>query len=99
MEDLTIKAEFIFEFTSMSKWVNKAASWFKPYQFQPTVCLDKNGDVCHIGEDFMNAEKKDLFPIKVYRLKRAVEKCRCDELMRDTINTDLCAYCGNEFRG
>lgn len=74
METLNIQGELLFEFASMSQWVNKASSWFKPYKFDKTIAIDTNGDVCHIGEDFMNADEKGLFPIKVYRLKRAVDK-------------------------
>jgi hypothetical protein len=86
MEDLTIKGELLFEFKSMSQWVNKASSWFKPYKYGfAYICLDKNGNVCHQGEDFMNAEAKDLFPVKVYALQRACQPeikadCRPDPL-------------------
>lgn len=74
MEQLIIKAEFLFEFKNMSQWVNNASTWFKPYRHGfAHVCLDKNGDVCYIGEDFMNAEKNNLFPVRVYALKRAVQ--------------------------
>jgi len=26
------------------------------------------------------------------------QKCQCKELMRDSIDPELCAYCGNEFQ-
>lgn len=74
-ESLKVKGYFLFEFKTMSQWVNKASSWFKPYQYggYVTVCLDKNNNVCHIGEDFMRAEKDDLFPVKVYALQRTAK--------------------------
>ncbi len=74
MENLTIKGELLFEFNSFSQWVNKASSWFKPYKYGFSyVCLDKNNNVCHIGEDFMNARDNNLFPVKVYVLQRACQ--------------------------
>lgn len=75
MDAITIKATFLFEFISHSNWVNKAPSWFKPYRYgHHTVCIDKNGDVCHIGEDFKIAKDNDLFPVKVYSLKRTAHQ-------------------------
>ncbi len=70
-EPLTLQGRFLFEFSSHSKWVNKAQSWFAPYRYGYSyVCLDKNNNVCYIGEDFRIADENDLFPIKVYALKR-----------------------------
>lgn len=66
------KAEYLFEFTYFSQWVNKASSWFKPYKNE-CFCLDKNGNYCHIGEDFQIADDNDLFPIKAYRRIRTKE--------------------------
>lgn len=71
-EKLTIKAEFLFQFDSFDKWVNKASTMFKPYHFgYAYICLDVENNVCHLGEDFMNARDKNLFPVKVYSLQMA----------------------------
>lgn len=73
-KDLTLKAEFLFEFKDFEQWVNKASSWFTPYtRYDKTVCLDINGRACTIGEDFMKARDENLFPVKAYRLTRTVE--------------------------
>lgn len=75
MIEVTIKAEYLFEFGNFNQWVRKASQWFKPYKFgYHYVCLDKENNVCHIGEDFMNARDKELFPVKVYALNRACQK-------------------------
>jgi len=71
MEQITITGELLFQFYTFSQWVNHASSWYKPYKSQPTITLDKNNNVCHIGADFMSARKNDLFPIRVYRLQRS----------------------------
>jgi len=73
MTEITVKAEFIFEFTSMREWVDNAAEWFRPYKYKPTICLNKNSDVCYIVEDFTKSKNDDLFPIKVYRLIRSAD--------------------------
>jgi hypothetical protein len=70
---IDVKVEFLFEFTSFDKWVNKGQSWFKPYNRDKVICIDKNGNCCNIGEDFMAARDNDLFPVKAYRLIRTIE--------------------------
>jgi len=65
-----INVEPLFEFHSHSNWVNTASRQFKPYKFTPTICLDKNDNVCHIGEDFSLAKSFKTFPITVYRIIR-----------------------------
>jgi len=76
MEELKVNGEFLFQFDNFTHWVNKASSKFRTYSHSGMVCVafDKNGKVCHIGEDFMNARDNDLFPIKVYSLERAVNR-------------------------
>lgn len=73
MEELTIKGELLFVFTSKQHWINKATSWYKPYRAYHTVALDQENNVCHIGEDFRVAEEKGLYPIRVYALKRTAK--------------------------
>lgn len=71
---VVINAEFLFEFDSFERWVNKASSWFKgKTKYDVIVCLDRNGFVCHIGEDFMKARDEKSFPVKCFRLKRTIE--------------------------
>jgi len=72
---ITLPAEFLFEFTSFQQWVNKAASCFKSVDTkrEKVICIDTNGNVMTIGEDFMIASDMELFHCKVYRLIRTVE--------------------------
>jgi len=73
MDQKLINMEELFHFHSHSNWVNKASSWFKPYKYVPTICLDAKGNVCHIGEDFGVARDLGTFPITVYRIIRLAE--------------------------
>lgn len=74
MEKLTLNAEFLFEFKTFNQWVTYAESWYQPYgQRIPTVAINSEGNVCHIGEDFMLSRDKGLFPVKVYRLQRVAD--------------------------
>lgn len=72
MEKVCLDAEYLFEFESFQRWVNKAQSWFKGYNMRMgnIICIDKNYNVCACGEDFMLARDLNLFPVKVYELKR-----------------------------
>ncbi|MGN6491196.1 MAG: hypothetical protein ACTHLE_04310 [Agriterribacter sp.] len=69
---LSLCATYLFEFRSFSDWVNNANKRFKPYSLRySTLCIDKNGKVCHDGKDMMHARDNNLFPVKVYSLKRS----------------------------
>lgn len=71
---VVINAEPLFEFDSFERWVNKASSWFRgKTKYDVIVCLDRNGNVCHTGEDFMKARDENLFPVKCFRLQRTIE--------------------------
>lgn len=76
---IEFEAEEICTFQTFSTWVNKGSSWlsgfkrFKGDESQKIVCIDKNGNACNVGEDFMAAEKADLFPVKAYRLIRTID--------------------------
>lgn len=73
--EIKINAEFVCEFISFSSWVNKAKSALSEYgRYQQVVCIDTEGNICFIGEDFMHARDNNLFPVKAYRLIRSVEK-------------------------
>jgi hypothetical protein len=71
----SIRAEFIFEFTSKQQWINKAPQWFEPYssKAEKTICLDSGGNVLTTGKDFADAEVLKTYPVKVYRLVRVSE--------------------------
>lgn len=74
MEQLKIEGELLFEFATFDTWVNKASRMFAPYKYHFSyVCLNKNNEVCFIGEDFMKSRDEDLFPVKVYALKRVCQ--------------------------
>lgn len=47
-------------FHSFQQWVNQAGKWMS----NPT-CVDIAGNICHIGEGFMNARDNNLFPVAV----------------------------------
>jgi hypothetical protein len=67
-------AEKVTTFYSFTNWVNKAKSRLGAFgRYDVIVCVDKLGNICHIGEDFATADKLDLFPVTAYRLKRTIE--------------------------
>jgi hypothetical protein len=71
---IEINAELIYEFHSFSDWVNKASTHIGGFPRSETIiCVDKNGNSCSIGKDFMHARDNDLFPVKAYRLIRNTE--------------------------
>lgn len=73
-ETITLRAEYVCEFTSFGQWVNKASKWIGRFGGQQKIiCVDKNGDYIHQGSDMMYADEKNLFPVKCYRLIRNTE--------------------------
>jgi hypothetical protein len=71
---INLKAKKVFEFTSKMDWVNNAKRRFSPYgQYHTIICVDTNGNVCSIGEDFMVAEERGLYPITAYQLIRTAK--------------------------
>ncbi len=71
----SIRAEFLFEFSTKQEWINKAQSWFAPYlsKAEKTICLDTGGNVLTTGKDFADADVLKTYPVKVYRLVRVSE--------------------------
>lgn len=64
-----IKYEKLCDFTSFLQWVNKASSWIGGHgNLETIICLDKNGNACPTGKQFMYARDNDLFPVSAYRL-------------------------------
>lgn len=75
LQPVSVSAEYICEFSSHSQWVNKAASWIGKFsKSQKIICVDADGFILHIGEDFRYARENDLFPVKCYRLLRVIER-------------------------
>lgn len=75
-EFIVVGAKEICVFHSFQTWVNKGASWLggrTKTRHDTILCLDKNGNVCKIGEDFMAARDNDLFPVTAYLLTRTID--------------------------
>ncbi|MDR1897986.1 MAG: hypothetical protein LBR10_14475 [Prevotellaceae bacterium] len=74
-ETVEIKAEKICKFENFNSWVNHASSWIGVYNklHDTIICIDKNGNSCHIGKQFMFARDNDLFPVTAYRLIKNTE--------------------------
>lgn len=66
-----IEAErLLFEFDTLTRWKNKAASWFtntrlRPHQY---ISVDTAGRICPTGNEYMRADREGTFPIRVYRI-------------------------------
>lgn len=74
VEKITLEAEHITTFHTFDEWVNKASSRIGGFRKeQEIICFDVNGNTLTIGEDFMVARDKKLFPVKAYRLVRTSE--------------------------
>jgi hypothetical protein len=70
---LYINAEEIATFTSFEQWVNKASSWLcHSKRSHQLICLDRAGNLCQLGEDFMASRDHGLFPVKAYLLEKSV---------------------------
>lgn len=68
--------QLVFEFTSFQEWVNKASSWYaqhRDHRHTQFLAIDSEGFVCLVGQNFMDAEKHNRFPIKVYKLKSSFD--------------------------
>lgn len=71
---IKVQAEYLTTFRNINDWVDKAFSEIGGYgDMQQVLCLDKNGNACHVGADFTAAKKADSFPVKAYRLIRTIE--------------------------
>jgi hypothetical protein len=75
MENITLKAQFLFELKSKQDWINNVPA-ILPKKFsraEQWVWVDKNGFVFTTGRDFSASEKQNSFPCKVYKLIRVAE--------------------------
>lgn len=70
---ISCNAYVICTFESFSEWVNMAKTRLGNYKSHVIVCLDINGNECHIGEDFMAARDNDLFPVIAYAIVRTAD--------------------------
>lgn len=70
MEKIEVNGELLFELASKQQWINKVPRILpkKIRAGETWVWVDKNGNVFECGSDFMEAEKHDTYPCKVYRL-------------------------------
>lgn len=76
MQQITINAEYLFEFKNFQQWTNTAQQCYKSLGSSlaiQTVCIDVQGNALTLGSDFIIAERSGNFPVKVYRLIRTSE--------------------------
>jgi hypothetical protein len=72
---IPILNQLVFEFTSFQNWVNKASYWYSQHRdnrHTQFLAIDSEGYVCIIGQNFMDADANNRFPIKVYKLKSSI---------------------------
>lgn len=67
---ISVKGEFLFRLESKKDWVNRVPRCLpdKIRFGEQWIWVDKNGNTFECGADFMEAEKHDTYPCKVYRL-------------------------------
>ena len=67
---IRIKRE-LFRFDSKQQWINKGKSWYANCGVRSGFYLgvDAAGHVVHMGQCFMAAEERGLYPITVYELQ------------------------------
>jgi hypothetical protein len=78
--NIDINAEEIAKFQTFSQWVNKASLWLgHSKRTHVLICLDKAGNICQIGEDFMAARDFDLFPVTAYLIEKTISAINITE--------------------
>jgi hypothetical protein len=72
---LKVNAERITEFRTFEEWVNKASSRLGHFsdRHHVLVCLDKEGNACLIGADFMRARDCNRFPVTAFLILRSFD--------------------------
>lgn len=74
MEEITLKAEFIFEFDNKQHWINKGQSRLSGFApGEKIICIDATCRALTCGADFKAAEEIGSYPVKAYRLVRVIE--------------------------
>lgn len=108
MEKLTINAEKVCEFSNFQSWVNHASSWIGGARESGHVilCIDKAGNTCSTGADFMAARDANRFPVTAWFL--LLSKDVTDVIIKESIGdklkrirkekslsqSNVAAYCG-----
>ena len=61
----------LFHFDSKQQWINKGKSWYANCGVRQGfyIGIDAAGHVVHMGQCFMAAEERRLYPITVYELE------------------------------
>jgi hypothetical protein len=68
---INVNAIEVFEIKSKNHWVNSFPRALPQLpKSENLIWIDINGNSAGVGEDFMVAEKKATYPIKIYLLKR-----------------------------
>ena len=67
--NIEINAKLICQFDKFQHWVNHASSYLGGLSRGTLLCLDKDGNACDIGADFMKARDKDRFPVSCYLIE------------------------------
>lgn len=75
VETIQVRAEFLFELASKNQWVNRVPRCLpnKIRGGESWIWVDKNGNVFECGADFIEAEKHETYPCKVYRLSSVAD--------------------------
>lgn len=75
MKKIEVNAELVTIFLSFQQWVQNASTFLGPFpKTEKIICIDKKGNACNTGSEFMHARDYDLFPVKAYRLIKSGEK-------------------------
>ena len=72
--------ELLFSFYSYTTWINKAQGWFANCgaPSREIICVDSTGRICAWGEHFMDADKRNAYPVNVYRIRAAIAQQSTD---------------------
>lgn len=70
MVKIEVNGEFLFELASKQQWINRVPQILpdKIRANETWLWVDKNGNIFERGSDFIEADKHDTYPCKVYRL-------------------------------
>lgn len=91
IEKIVVTGEFLFELESKQDWINRVPRILpdKIRKNETWLWLDKNGNVFECGEDFINAEKHETYPCKVFRLYSVSDWSLMMNHVKKTITTIL----------
>ncbi len=74
MENITVKGELLLILESKQHWINKVPRQLPAKRSdEEWIWIDAHGYAMVLGEDFSAAQSMKTYPVKVYRLVRAVE--------------------------